>query len=113
MKKIKLNKKSLDDLWKDGGRKTSTWCNYYLVEKDDSYYLIEAANWKSYIATLLLSPLIVFIALVAALHWLIEKILLIDRPVQPCVAAMQTIFTKEKVRTDTVRKEDVKMFKNC
>lgn len=113
MKKIKLNKKSLDGLWKDGGRKTSTWCNYYLVEKDDNYYLIEAANWKSYIATLLLSPLIVFIALVAALHWLVEKILLIDKLRQPCEPTMLTLFTKEKVRTDVVRKEDIKMFKNC
>ena len=103
MKKIKLNKQKLKEKWKEGGRVASMWCNYYLVEKDDKYYLVEVANWRAYLATLLLTPIIIFVFAVAGLHWFIEKVFnLIDQPVQPSIAVFSTLFRKSKVRTDLV-----------
>ena len=114
MKKIKLNKQKLNEKWKEGKRVASRWCNYYLVEKDNKHYLIEVANWKAYLVTLLLTPIIIFVFVVAGLHWSIEKVFnLINQPVQPAVAVFSTLFTKSKVRTDWVKKEHLHNFKDC
>ena len=114
MKKIKLNKQKLNEKWKEGGRVASMWCSYYLVEKEDKHYLIEEANWKAYLVTLLLTPIIIFVFVVAGLHWFIEKVFnLINQPVQPSVAVFSTLFRKSKVRTDWVKKEHLQNFKDC
>lgn len=114
MKEIKLNKQKLNEKWKDGGRETSKWCNYYLICKEDKYYLVEVANWKAYLVTLLLTPFILFVVIIAGLHWCVEKVFnLINQPIHPTVATFSTLFTKEKVRTDWVKKQDLHMFKDC
>ena len=114
MKKIKLNKQKLNEKWKEGGRVTSRWCSYYLVEKDDKHYLVEEANWKAYLVTLLLTPIIIFVFVVAGLHLFIEKVFnLINQPVQPSIAAFSTLFRKSKVRTDLVNEEYLHNFKDC
>lgn len=114
MKKIKLNKHKLNEKWKEGGRVASKWCNYYLIEKEDKHYLVEVANWKAYIVTLLLTPLIIFVVVVAGLHRFIEKVFnSIDKPIKPAIAAFSTLFRKSKVRTDCVEKENLHKFKDC
>lgn len=114
MKKVKLNKQKLNEKWKEGGRVASKWCNYYLIYKEDKYYLVEVANWKAYLVTLLLTPIIIFVFVVAGLHWFIEKFFnLINQPVQPSIAAFSTLFSKSKVRTDWVKKEHLHNFKDC
>ena len=114
MKKVKLNKQKLNETWKEGGRVASKWCNYYLIYKEDKYYLVEVANWKAYLVTLLLTPIIIFVFVVAGLHWFIEKVFnLINQPVQPSIASFSTLFSKSKVRTDWVKKEHLQNFKDC
>ena len=114
MKKIKLNKQKLNEKWKEGGRVASCWCSYYLVEKEDKHYLVEEANWKAYLVTLLITPIIVFVFVVAGLHWFIEKVFnSINQPVQPSIVAFSTLFRKSKVRTDLVNEEYLHNFKDC
>ena len=114
MKKIKLNKQKLDEKWKEGGRVTSRWCNYYLIEKGDMHYLIEAANWKAYLVTLLCSPLLIILFVLYALHWLILQIAeRVDLSRTPTGKVITTLFTKDKVRTDWVKKKDLHLFKDC
>lgn len=113
MSKIKLNKQKLNEKWKEGGRVASKWCNYYLICKEDNYYLVEVANWKAYLVTLLLTPIIIFVFVVAGLHWFIEKFFnLINQPVNPSIAAFSTLFRKSKVRTDWVKNEHLQDFED-
>ena len=106
MKKMKLNKQKLNGKWEEGGRVASRWCNYYLVEKDDKHYLIEVANWKAYLVSLVCSPLI----LVFFIHWTINKVAeRVDLSSTPVSKVLSTLFTKEKVRTDLVEKGEIVM----
>lgn len=114
MKKIKLNKQKLNGKWKEGGRVASKWCNYYLIEKDDKHYLVEVANWKAYLVTLLCSPLLIILFVLYALEWLILQIAeRVDLSRTPTGKVMTTLFMKEKVRTDWVKKENLHLFKDC
>lgn len=114
MKKIKLNKQKLNEKWKEGGRVASRWCNYYLIERDDKHYLVEVANWKAYLVTLLCSPFILFVLVIVGLHWCIEKVFnSVNQPIQPAIATFSTLLNKDKVRTDWVKKEDLHLFKDC
>ena len=114
MKKIKLNKQKLNEKWKEGGRVASRWCNYYLVEKDDKHYLIEVANWKAYLVTLVCSPLILILFVLSLIQWAINKIAeYVDLSSTPVGKVLSTLFTKEKVRTDWVKKKDLHNFKDC
>lgn len=114
MKKIKLNKQKLNEKWKEGGRVASKWCNYYLIEKEDKHYLVEVANWKAYLVTLTLTPFILFVLVIVGLHWCVEKVFnSVNQPIQPAIATFSTLFTKDKVRTDWVKKENLHLFKDC
>ena len=114
MKKIKLNKQKLNEKWKEGGRVASRWCNYYLVEKDDKHYLIEVANWKAYLVSLVCSPLILIIFVLSLIQWTLNKIAeRVDLSSTPVSKVLSTLFTKEKVRTDWVKKEHLQNFKDC
>lgn len=114
MKKIKLNKQKLNEKWKEGGRVASRWCNYYLVEKDDKHYLIEVANWKAYLVSLVCSPLILILFVLSLIQWTINKIAeRVDLSSTPVSKVLSTLFTKEKVRTDWVKKKDLHNFKDC
>ena len=114
MKKIKLNKQKLNEKWKEGGRFTSRWCDYYLVEKDDKHYLIEVANWKAYLVSLVCSPLILILFVLSLIQWTINKIAeRVDLSSTPVSKVLSTLFTKEKVRTDWVKKKDLHNFKDC
>lgn len=113
MKKIKLNKQKLNE-FKEGGRVASRWCNYYLVEKDDKHYLIEVANWKAYLVSLVCSPLILILFVLSLIQWTINKIAeRVDLSSTPVSKVLSTLFTKEKVRTDWVKKKDLHNFKDC
>ena len=74
MKKLKLNKQKLNEKWKEGGRVASKWCDYYLVEKEDEHYLIEEANWKAYLVSLVCSPLILILFVLSLIQWTLNKI---------------------------------------
>ena len=114
MKKVKLNKQKLNEKWEEGGRVASRWCNYYLVEKDDKHYLIEVANWKAYLASLVCSPLILILFVLSLIQWTINKIAeRVDLSSTPVSKVLSTLFTKEKVRTDWVKKKDLHNFKDC
>ncbi len=114
MKKVKLNKQKLNEKWKEGGRVASRWCNYYLVEKDDKHYLIEVANWKAYLVSLVCSPLILILFVLSLIQWTINKIAeRVDLSSTPVSEVLSTLFTKEKVRTDWVKKKDLHNFKDC
>ncbi len=114
MKKIKLNKQKLNEKWKEGGRVASRWCNYYLVEKDDKHYLIEVANWKAYLVSLVCSPLILILFVLSLIQLAINKVAeRIDLSSTPVSKVLSTLFTKEKVRTDWVKKKDLHNFKDC
>lgn len=114
MKKIKLNKQKLNEKWKEGGRVASRWCNYYLVEKDDKHYLIEVANWKAYLISLVCSPLILILFVLSLIQWAINKVAeRVDLSSTPVSKVLSTLFTKEKVRTDWVKKKDLHNFKDC
>lgn len=114
MKKVKLNKQKLNEKWKEGGRVASRWCNYYLVEKDDKHYLIEVANWKAYLVSLVCSPLILILFVLSLIQWTINKIAeRVDLSSTPVSKVLSTLFTKEKVRTDWVKKKDLHNFKDC
>jgi len=114
MKKVKLNKQKLNEKWEEGGRVASRWCNYYLVEKDDKHYLIEAANWKAYLVSLVCSPLILILFVLSLIQWTINKIAeRVDLSSTPVSQVISTLFTKEKVRTDWVKKKDLHNFKDC
>ena len=114
MKKIKLNKQKLNEKWQEGGRVASRWCDYYLVEKDDKHYLVEVVNWKAYLIALIISPLYFILFILSALHWLIERIAeRVDLSETPVSKVLSTLFTKEKVRTDWVKKEHLHNFKDC
>ena len=114
MKKIKLNKQKLNEKWKEGGRVASRWCNYYLVEEDDKHYLIEVANWKAYLVSLVCSPLILILFVLSLIQWTINKIAeQVDLSSTPVSKVLSTLFTKEKVRTDWVKKKDLHNFKDC
>ena len=114
MKKIKLNKQKLNEKWKEGGRVASRWCNYYLVEKDDKHYLVEVANWKAYLVSLVCSPLILIIFVLSLIQWTLNKIAeRVDLSSTPVSKVLSTLFTKEKVRTDWVKKEHLQNFKDC
>ena len=114
MKKVKLNKQKLNEKWEEGGRVASRWCNYYLVEKDDKHYLIEVANWKAYLVSLVCSPLILILFVLSLIQWTINKIAeQVDLSSTPVGKVLSTLFTKEKVRTDWVKKKDLHNFKDC
>lgn len=114
MKKVKLNKQKLNEKWEEGGRVASMWCNYYLVEKDDKHYLIEVANWKAYLVSLVCSPLILILFVLSLIQWAINKIAeRVDLSSTPVSKVLSTLFTKEKVRTDWVKKKDLHNFKDC
>lgn len=114
MKKIKLNKQKINEKWKEGGRVASRWCDYYLVEKDDKHYLIEVANWKAYLVSLVCSPLIIILFILSLIQWTINKIAeRVDLSSTPVSKVLSTLFTKSKVRTDWVKKEDLHNFKDC
>ena len=114
MKKIKLNKQKLNEKWKEGGRVASKWCNYYLIEKDDKHYLVEVANWKAYLVSLVCSPLILILFVLSLIQWTINKIAeRVDLSSTPVSKVLSTLFTKEKVRTDWVKKKDLHNFKDC
>lgn len=114
MNKIKLNKKKLNEKWKEGGRVASKWCDYYLVEKDDKHYLIEVANWKAYLVSLVCSPLILVLFILSLIQWSINKVVeRVDISSTPVSEVLSTLFTKEKVRTDWVKKKDLHNFKDC
>lgn len=114
MKKIKLNKQKLNEKWREGGRVASRWCNYYLVEKDDKHYLVEVANWKAYLVSLVCSPLILILFVLSLIQWTINKIAeRVDLSSTPVGKVLSTLFTKEKVRTDWVKKKDLHNFKDC
>ena len=114
MKKIKLNKQKLNEKWKEGGRVASRWCNYYLVEKDDKHYLIEMANWKAYLVSLVCSPLILILFILSLMQWVINQVAeRVDLSSTPVSKVLSTLFTKEKVRTDWVKKEHLQNFKDC
>lgn len=114
MKKVKLNKQKLNEKWEEGGRVASRWCDYYLVEKDDKHYLIEVANWKAYLVSLVCSPLIIILFILSLIQWTINKIAeRVDLSSTPVSKVLSTLFTKEKVRTDWVKKEDLHNFKDC
>ena len=114
MKKVKLNKQKLNEKWEEGGRVASRWCNYYLVEKDDKHYLIEVANWKAYLVSLVCSPLILILFVLSLIQWTINKIAeRVDLSSTPVSKVLSTLFTKEKVRTDWVKKEHLQNFKDC
>ena len=113
MKKIKLNKQKLNEKWKEGGRVASRWCNYYLVEKDDKHYLIEVANWKAYLVSLVCSPLILVLFILSLIQWSINKVAeRVDLSSTPVSKVLSTLFTKEKVRTDWVKRKDLHNFKD-
>jgi hypothetical protein len=114
VKKIKLNKQKLNEKWKEGGRVASRWCSYYLVEKEDNHYLIEEANWKAYLVTLVCSPLILVLFVLSLIQWTFNKIAeRFDISSTPVSTVLSTLFTKEKVRTDWVKKEHLQNFKDC
>lgn len=114
MKKIKLNKQKLNEKWKEGGRVASKWCNYYLIEKEDKHYLVEAANWKAYLIALICSPLLLILLILSAIQWLIDQLAnRIDLSKTPVAKVMSTLFTDDKVRTDWVKKKDLHKFKDC
>ena len=114
MKKIKLNKQKLNEKWKEGGRVASRWCNYYLVEKDDKHYLVEVANWKAYLVSLVCSPLILILFVLSLIQWVINQVAeRIDLSLIPVSKVLSTLFTEEKVRTDWVKKKDLHNFKDC
>lgn len=114
MKKIKLNKQKLNEKWREGGRVASKWCDYYLLEKDDKHYLIEVANWKAYLVSLFCSPLILILFVLSLIQWTINKIAeRVDLSSTPVSKVLSTLFTKEKVRTDWVKKKDLHNFKDC
>ena len=114
MKKVKLNKQKLNEKWEEGGRFTSRWCDYYLVEKDDKHYLIEVANWKAYLVSLVCSPLILILFVLSLIQWTFNKIAeRVDLSSTPVSKVLSTLFTKEKVRTDWVKKKDLHNFKDC
>ena len=114
MKKIKLNKQKLNEKWREGGRVASRWCEYYLVEKDDKHYLIEVANWKAYLVSLVCSPLILILFILSLIQWTINKIAeRVDLSSTPVSKVLSTLFTKEKVRTDWVKKKELHNFKDC
>ena len=114
MEKIKLNKQKLNERWQEGGRVTNKWCNYYLVERDDKHYLIEVANWKAYLVSLVCSPLILILFVLSLIQWTINKIAeRVDLSSTPVSKVLSTLFTKEKVRTDWVKKKDLHNFKDC
>lgn len=114
MKKIKLNKQKLNEKWREGGRVASKWCDYYLLEKDDKHYLIEVANWKAYLVSLVCSPLILILFVLSLIQWTINKIAeRVDLSQTPVSKVLSTLFTKEKVRTDWVKKKDLHNFKDC
>ena len=114
MKKIKLNKQKLNEKWKEGGRVASRWCDYYLVEKDDKHYLVEVANWKAYLVSLVCSPLILILFVLSLIQWIITKVAeRVDLSSTPVSKVLLTLFTKDKVRTDWVKKKDLHNFKDC
>lgn len=114
MEKIKLNKQKLNEKWQEGGRVTNKWCNYYLVERDDKHYLIEVANWKAYLIALISSPLYFILFILSALLWIIERIAeRVDLSETPFSKVLLTLFTKDKVRTDWVKKKELHNFKDC
>ena len=114
MKKVKLNKQKLNEKWEEGGRVASRWCNYYLVAKGDKHYLIEVANWKAYLVSLVCSPLILILFVLSLIQWTINKIAeRVDLSSTPVSKVLLTLFTKEKVRTDWVKKKDLHNFKDC
>ncbi len=114
MKKVKLNKQKLNEKWKEGGRVTSSWCDYYLVEKEDKHYLIEEANWKAYLVSLVCSPLILVLFVLSLIQWTLNKIAeRVDISSTPVSKVLSTLFAEEKVRTDWVKKKDLHNFKDC
>lgn len=114
MKKVKLNKQKLNEKWREGGRVASKWCDYYLVEKDDKHYLVEVSNWKAYLVSLVCSPLILILFILSLIQWTINKIAeRVDLSSTPVSKVLSTLFTKEKVRTDWVKKKDLHNFKDC
>lgn len=114
MIKRKLNKDKVAKAWEDGGRIPSKWCNVYLVNKLDSYYLVEQANWISYLVYLLALPVLLIVLLIVVLHKILESIVgWLETPIEPIAAAHMSLFTKEKYRTDIVRKYDLDRYNNC
>ena len=84
------------------------------MRKDDKHYLVEVANWKAYLVTLLCSPLLIILFVLYTLHWLILQIAeRVDLSRTPIGVVITTLFTKDKVRTDLVKKENLHLFKDC
>ena len=113
MNKVKLNRQKLNEKWKEGGRVVNKWCDYYLVEKYDKYYLIEVANWKAYLVSLVCSPLILVLFILSLIQLVIDKVAeRVDISSTPVIKVLATLFTKEKVRTDWVEKEHLHDFED-
>lgn len=109
----KLDKCLLNDKWSNGGRKTSKWCNYYLSEKDGMYYLVEKANFKAYFISILLSPVILLLVFLMLIYKALEMVItVIDLNATPVSEAYLSLFTKDKVRTDLIKKDEVSYLKD-
>lgn len=114
MKKIKLNKQKLNEKWKEGGRVASKWCNYYLIYKEDKYYLVEVANWKAYLTSVLYSPILLVALTLSALQRIIEQLSnIVDLNSTPLAKVVLTVCDKNKVRTDVIEKKDLGAYKDC
>ena len=111
---IKLNKQKLESLWVNGGRKTSFWCNYYLVKYEDHAELVEKANIYAHLVFVLLLPIVSFLFVLALLYKALEFILEHAQPnVKPLSKSFMTLFSKEKVRTDWVYLNEVQRLEDC
>lgn len=112
-KKIKLDKTKLEESWSNGGRKANKWCNYYLVEKGNSKYLVEQSNLYAWLFVILLSPVLLPLLLLVvvvsfahqALSWVADNTTFTIKPLSVvCMSA----FTKDKVRSDWLKESEYK-----
>ena len=101
-------------MWVDGGRKTSFWCNYYLIKYEDRTELVEKANMYAHLVFLLLLPITLFLFIIALLYKTLEFI--IERTqinIEPLTKSFKTLFSKEKVRTDLIYKDGIQRLEDC
>lgn len=107
----KLDKGMLETKWVNGGRKTSKWCNYYIVKEGDSYYLVEKANMLSYVVCVILAPVIAILLSLVLIYKVVEVIVsAVDLSRTPLANVYLTLFTKDKVRTDLIRQKELVLF---
>lgn len=107
----KLDKDILNIKWANGGRKTSKWCNYYVVKEGDSYYLVEKANILSYVVCVILAPVIAILLSLVLIYKVVEVIVsAVDLSRTPLANVYLTLFTKDKVRTDLIRQKELVLF---